>query len=379
MKHTAKRVLALALALLLLAAFGGSVFAAGPAALRYELTSDGVSAVTVGTGDEIEVQFTIRRTDADAAYKLNAMDNDVEYDSAFFEPVGTPTLEKSGEGHPAAAFDRRIANGQAIVRVNDYTGDYAAEELICSFRLRVIATGGSTVIRSSECLAYDETGAKLAVTAQDLTVSFPAPPAPSGGGSVEAPCDGGDDCPSRHLTDVDKTRWYHEAIDFAVSNGLMQGMSASSFEPDTPTTRAMIVTILHRLEGSPAPASASGFGDVPADAWYAEAVAWAAENGIVLGFGDGGFHPMESITREQFAAIVMRYCERKGLDTAERADLSGFTDAAVISGWALNAMRWANAVGLISGRSETLLAPRGSATRAEAAQILMRFLLSQKG
>lgn len=378
MKHTANRLLALVLALALALALSAAAFADGSAVLRYELTSDGKSSITVSTGDVVEVKFTIRRTDSDGAYQLNAMDNDVEYDKTFFEPVDV-TVVKSGEGHPAAAFDQRLVKEQAIVRINDYTGSYAAEELICTFRLRVKATSGSTVIRSSECLAYDAAGTKLTVETQDLTVSFPAPPAPSGGDTETKPCDGGDNCPSRHLVDVDKTQWYHEAIDYVIVKSLMQGMSATTFEPNTPTTRGMIVTILHRLEGEPAAANTAEFTDVPENQWYAKAVAWAAENGIVLGFGDGSFGPMQTITREQFAAIMMRYCDYKGYDTAARADLSGYTDAGNISTWAVENMRWANAAGLITGRSETTLVPGGSATRAEAAQILMRFLRSLEG
>ena len=181
-------------------------------------------------------------------------------------------------------------------------------------------------------------------------------------------------CPAAGFADVDPDAWYHEFVDYAVSRGLMKGTSDTAFEPDAPATRAMLVTILHRLEGEPGADGASPFADVPEGRWYTEAVIWANGNGIAEGYGDGNFGPGDTVTREQFAAILYRYAGIKGMDTSKAADLSGYEDAGEISLWALEAMTWANAAGLITGRTANTLVPGGTATRAETAAILMRFL-----
>ena len=154
---------------------------------------------------------------------------------------------------------------------------------------------------------------------------------------------------------------------------MMDGIGNNLFSPNGTTTRAMIVTILHRLENQPASGS-STFTDVPANQWYTNAVAWAAANGIVDGYGDGRFGPNDTITREQMAAILYRYAQFKGYDVSNTGNLSGYTDAAQVSEWARTAMGWANAQGLITGNTATTLNPTGSATRAEVATILMRFV-----
>lgn len=135
----------------------------------------------------------------------------------------------------------------------------------------------------------------------------------------------------------------------------------------------MLVTILYRAEGEPEVSSENPYTDVAEGTWYSDAVAWADANGIVKGFGDGTFGPNENITREQIAAIMMRYADYKGVDTGARADLSGYADADDISDWAYENMQWANAEGLITGRSNNMLVPQGNTTRAETAAILMRF------
>ena len=153
---------------------------------------------------------------------------------------------------------------------------------------------------------------------------------------------------------------------------MMNGTSSTRFSPDETTTRAMIVTILHRLENEPA-ASSSDFTDVADGSYYADAVAWSAANGIVNGVSETSFAPEDSITREQMAAILYRYAQFKGYDISASNDLSGYTDAAQISAYAVTAMQWANAEGLITGNTATTIDPTGNATRAEVATILMRF------
>jgi hypothetical protein len=137
----------------------------------------------------------------------------------------------------------------------------------------------------------------------------------------------------------------------------------------------MIVTILYRIEkGNQGEEVDAAFNDVAKGTWYYEAVLWAAGNGIVKGYGDGKFGPTDNVTREQLATILYRYARWKAIDSSETADLGAFSDAGTISSWALDAITWANANGLITGRTETELAPKGTATRAEAATILQRLV-----
>ena len=175
------------------------------------------------------------------------------------------------------------------------------------------------------------------------------------------------------FTDV-TGHWALDSIRKVYDLGLMTGTKATRFSPDTALNRAMLVTILYRLEGSPAVSSASVYTDVATGTWYTDAVAWAAQHGITVGYGNGKFGPKDDITREQMATILLRYAQYKSYDTTASADLRAYNDAGSISAWALEALQWANGAGLISGRSSTLLAPAGSTTRAETAVILVRFL-----
>ena len=174
------------------------------------------------------------------------------------------------------------------------------------------------------------------------------------------------------FADVNSGHWFYSAVKFVYEKGMMSGMTGTTFAPDTTTNRGMIVTILYRMEGSPA-AGAPKFSDVVADKYYAKAIAWATEKGIASGYPDGTFAPESNITREQLAVILYRYAAYKGYGTAASKDLSGFADRADVSGYAADALRWAVGAKLISGVTDTTLVPKGSATRAQAASILMRF------
>ena len=176
--------------------------------------------------------------------------------------------------------------------------------------------------------------------------------------------------------DVSENAWYKDAVDYAVTNGLMNGTGNNQFEPESTMTRAMLVTVLWRYAGEPLEGENS-FTDVPTGQWYTDAVAWAAHNGIVGGVGDGKFDPGGKITREQMAAILYRYCNSQGIDTSKRAELSAFPDGGKVSAYATEALSWAVAEGLINGTqkgSATYLDPQGNATRAQVATILMRFI-----
>ena len=172
--------------------------------------------------------------------------------------------------------------------------------------------------------------------------------------------------------DLEPNAWYTEAVRYAHETGMMKGTGEGLFSPNATTTRATVVTLLHRLEKTPE-AKAAAFSDVAEGSWYAKAVAWASANGIVNGMGDGAFHPDDVITREQFATILYRYAKFKGVDVSKTTALTQFTDADQISPFAREAMAWAVETGLISGFGNGLLDPQGGATRAQAAAILMRY------
>lgn len=180
--------------------------------------------------------------------------------------------------------------------------------------------------------------------------------------------------PAELFSDVDADDWFYGDVTYVCENGLMNGTSEATFSPNATTTRGMIVTVLHRLEGTPnVSAKTISFADVSDDAYYSDAVAWAAENGIVTGYNNKRFAPNDSISREQMATILWRYAEYKNYDISEKADLSLFQDQGSISSYAVDAMAWANASGLIAGVDDDTLSPKGKAIRAQVAAILHRF------
>ena len=174
------------------------------------------------------------------------------------------------------------------------------------------------------------------------------------------------------FNDVKVTSWFYDEVKYVYENGLMTGTSDTTFSPNGTTTRGMVVTILWRLDGEP-DSTEMRFADVAAGRYYTDAVMWASSNNIAGGHGDGNFGPNDPITREQLAVILYRYAHHKGYDVSGEADLSAFTDRDTTSDYAVNAMAWANDTGLITGVTDTTLAPLGNATRAQVAAILMRF------
>lgn len=179
------------------------------------------------------------------------------------------------------------------------------------------------------------------------------------------------------FTDVVAGTWYYGAAAYAYNNGLFAGMTPTTFAPNATMTRAMLVSVLWRLAGAPAPKAPNTFVDVPDGAWYTDAVTWAAENGVVSGIGGSRFDPSGFVTREQTAEILYNYAHSKGYDVSACADLTAFPDAGSVSGWAEEALSWANAAGLINGTvrdGQTILDPQGSASRAQVAMILMNYV-----
>ncbi len=174
--------------------------------------------------------------------------------------------------------------------------------------------------------------------------------------------------------DVKSADWFYNAVKYVSQKNLMQGTGAASFEPNSNMTRAMLVTVLYRLEGKPAVSGTSSFTDVKSGEWYTDAIHWASANKIVSGYGDGLFGTNDSVTREQMAVILMNYAKYKGYDVTKTTALKEYTDAASIDSWAVPAMTWAVAEGLIKGTAATTLSPTGAASRAQVATILMRFV-----
>lgn len=190
-----------------------------------------------------------------------------------------------------------------------------------------------------------------------------------------AACDGGADCPLWDFTDLNVNAWYHDGVHYCLDEGLMEGYGGGLFGPNDTLSRAQLCQIVYNMEGQPAATGGSVFDDVADGAWYADAVTWAAENGIVGGYGNGKYGPDDPITREQLAAILWRYAKYKGYDVSvgEDTNILSYTDALEISEYAIPAMQWACGAGVIEGVTDSTLVPQGDATRAQAAVMLMRF------
>ena len=179
------------------------------------------------------------------------------------------------------------------------------------------------------------------------------------------------------FTDVKADAWYYEAVQYVYEKELFAGVTTTTFEPDAPMTRAMLVSVLWRLEGRPEASGVNPFSDVQDGKWYTSGVLWAASKEIVSGFPNGTFAPDDSITREQMASLIMRYATYKGIELVQGASLDSFVDADKVQGWSKEAVAWAVAAGIISGNKQGdvyTLAPQASATRAQVASILMRFI-----
>lgn len=175
------------------------------------------------------------------------------------------------------------------------------------------------------------------------------------------------------FVDVTEDKWYYDAVAYVYQQGIMVGMSETTFEPNTTVNRAQVVQMLYNLEGQPQVSGDSGFSDIWDGQWYAKAVAWASANDVAAGYEDGTFRPTRAVTREEFAQILYNYAKFKGYDLSASADLGKFPDSGQVSSWAETALGWANGNGLINGHDDGRLDPKGSTIRAQAASILMNF------
>ena len=188
-------------------------------------------------------------------------------------------------------------------------------------------------------------------------------------------CTGSELCPTHHLADVLVKAWYHDAVDYVVEHGIMTGTSATTFEPNTTLSRAMVAQILYNLEGQPTVTGESTFTDASGH-WAVNAIAWAQQTGVVNGYEDNTFRPNRAASREELAQMLYNYAKVKGYDLTASGDLTAFPDGSKVSSWAEAAMAWANGNELINGHDDGTLQPGGDSTRAQAASILMSFDLN---
>ena len=393
----------------------------------FTLLADGEAEQTVSTGDTVTVTFTLERTDSTDPYSVFAMQNEIRYDSTVLELIEDSVILKEG----ISSNDIRISNHEREFYMNylSFTGgvDWDAVTVVGSFQMRVIGTGGTTVIENRDCAVSRPDGSgSYAYTASDVTLVIAAPceilfdscggspipaqnvicgskastpPMPQRDGYIfsgwyrDALCTdrwsfsepvtedltlyaGWErDTEAVPFTDVPSDTWYSDSIRYVSQNGLMVGIGDAAFAPDTPTSRAMTVTILWRMEGSPTVGTPILFEDVGADQWYTEAVRWAVDAGIANGYSSTVFGPDDTVTREQMAAFLYRYAAFKGCDVTADTDLSEFADADSVSDWAITSMQWAVDSGMILGVGNNTLLPLGNATRAQTAAILTRFCI----
>ena len=261
------------------------------------------------------------------------------------------------------------------VNVNAATnGTVAADKKTAAKGTTVtVTTTPSTGYVVDAVKVVDKDGKDIAVTVKDGKYVFTMP-----GSAVTVTATFKAETPAPSglpFTDVKSGDWFYDAVKYAYENGLMNGTSATTFAPNGTMNRAMIVTVLYRLEKSPAVTSASKFTDVPAGQWYSDAVAWAAANNIVNGYDETTFGPMNAVTREQMATILYRYEQYKGMDTVTlEENLNRFPDKDKISAYALPALQWAVGQKIINGNADGTLNPTGTATRAQVAQIFTNLL-----
>ena len=260
----------------------------------------------------------------------------------------SPTLEIAETAHGAVVVSTAQPDyGEVVTIVPQPESGYVVEAVTVTD-----ADGEALAVAALEDGSYQFTQPRGTVTINVTFAKKPVEPLP--------------------FVDVAAEDWYGDAVAAVYAQGLMMGTAEDTFAPELAATRGMVVSILHRLAGSPT-VSAEVFEDVTADDWYGQAVAWAASEGIASGTSAETFSPNAAVTREQLAALLCNFAAQQGMDTTARSDLSSFNDAATVSDWAQNTVSWAHAEGLLAGTSATTLSPQGEATRAQLAAMLVRF------
>ena len=360
-----KRAISLLLAVALMCAIA-AVAAAADTSQSYDfaLTVNGGATATVAPGDIVDITLTLTRTDSPDGFAMYAVQANIQFDTSFFElvedsvdsPVKVSTTDLTGDWRGWVSLS--VSEFSAAVEGKPW--DNSAQ--LVTFRLRTLHTGTSAIFNRNSAVSTSDGLDSYEVTSNNIDVVVRNPQ-----GSTTPPVD------VPQFTDVPSGAWFEDAVNYVVGAGLFSGTSDTTFSPETNMTRAMMVTVLWRLAGQPGVDKVADFTDVAADQWYTDAVAWASAYGIVGGYGDGRFGTNDSITREQFAAILHRYAVVKNVDVSQAVPISEFTDAKSVSSWALEGVQWAVGAGLMNGTGNNALSPAGTATRAQAATILMRF------
>lgn len=302
----------------------------------------------------------------------------IEDDCAVFTITKFSTFEVSGTQtyvEPSSGSSGGSGSTTYAVNVNAATnGTVAADKKTASKGTTVTVTASPSKGYVVDAVkVVDKDGKDVAVTEKDGKYVFTMPASAvtvTGSFKAETPAP-----VALPFTDVKSGNWFYDAVKYAYAQGLMTGTSATTFAPNGTMNRAMIVTVLYRLEKSPAVTGASKFTDVPAGQWYSDAVAWAAANKIVNGYDETTFGPMNAVTREQMAAILFRYEQVKGLENVTlEENLNRFPDQNKISAYAIPALQWAVGQKIINGNADGTLDPTGTATRAQVAQIFTNLL-----
>jgi hypothetical protein len=367
------------------------------------ISADGGSSATVTVGDTVTVTVSLART-RPGNITMYALQERVIFDDAFFELVpGSLSAPMAGVTHSTQAMTGAWA-GWTGVNSNALSsraeGDaWENPAALVTFQLKTLKTGTSAILHREHKMSttngmdeYDSAAKNATVIIKSpQTTPTPTPSSPPGGGGATDPDvtevpgktpaptptpTPSEPPPARPLPfdDVPDGAWYYDAVAYVVNAGLFNGVSAAEFAPERSMTRAMFVTVLGRLAGIDAARfSGSGYADVPASAWYAPYVAWASENAVVGGMGDGTFAPNAPVTREQLAVMLYRYAMSidKGQWTSDNfGTLDGFTDADGVSAWARDALQWAVGAKIVNGMGDGRLNPKGTSTRAQVAQVL---------
>lgn len=284
--------------------------------------------------------------------------NDKELEGATVEPSGTITVAFSNGMTDTASNDQAITIKDADVTVTRGTRGNDSTKRCLFVEFKDLDPGEYTLVISAKAQANN--GNKLG---EEKEVKFSvksADPAPS-------------DVPETGFKDVKETDWFYAYVMYAVEKKYMSGTSNDMFSPNAYVTRAMVVQVLYAKEGKPEVTEKSSFKDIPADKWYADAVAWAAKNKIVSGFDENTFGPNIEVQRQQLAVILRAYAKYKGYDDSAEGDLDAFLDAKEVASWAKDGAVWAVGHKILSGTNDKTLVPKGSTKRGELATVLKAF------
>ena len=291
---------------------------------------------------------------------------------------GTITRVEEAEGKIQTIMVKDAAGNEARVFIDGYiTTDKEVQDAIVGYQVEAVglASYDNTFVLLDGAPVYPRIRIRdrsdITCTKGSSTIDPPAPVIPV---TPSKPGNTGTTGTTLRFDDVSRSDWFYDDVRYVYENGIMDGTGAYRFAPNAQLTRAMIVTILYRMDGSPAVSGASVFTDADSGMWYGKAVAWAAANGIVNGYGSGRFGPNDPVTREQLAAILYRYTAYRKASAASNGDnLASFSDLGTVSGYALESMNWAVGAGLLKGANGKL-DPKANATRAQVAAIIHRYL-----